>query len=249
MNAADFEQILICLERSKIYKNFCDELYGTGLIQYNMVTKDQLEKFEQCLALKPTQNLLDIGCGSGTITRYLAEKYRAKTTGIDFAAKAIEIANSHSAPNSKFLIGDISTFSVPEKFDHVIAVDSLYFVQDLNHAIRNLKKLLKPRGTLLAFYTSSVEAETDRSRLTGDSTDLAKELTKNGFDFQFWDFTQSEADLWLRAKRLIELYRDELEEEGNLPLYEGWREACARICPRVLRGLQSRFLYSCLPRG
>ena len=63
------------------------------------------------------QNLLELGCGSGSMLKILSRKYKAR--GIDLSAKMIEIAK-RKAPKAKVSVGDITRFAFNERYDAII---------------------------------------------------------------------------------------------------------------------------------
>ncbi len=63
------------------------------------------------------RSVLELGCGSGTMLKELSRRYA--TTGIDNSRSMLRLAR-HKAPRSKLIFGDISKFSLPNRFDAVV---------------------------------------------------------------------------------------------------------------------------------
>jgi 2-polyprenyl-3-methyl-5-hydroxy-6-metoxy-1,4-benzoquinol methylase len=95
------------------------------------------------------QNWLDAGCGTGTLTRFLAEAKGCNTLGVDASAEMI--ANCVPARNTEFRqIRDIRETGLPDgTFDGVLCSSVLEYVSDPCAALVELKRLLKPKGLLL----------------------------------------------------------------------------------------------------
>jgi SAM-dependent methyltransferase len=73
-------------------------------------------------------SLLELGCGTGAVAAGLAEGMRI--TGIDLSAEMLKVA-SHNVPEARFAEGDITAFSLGERFDVVICV-----FDTINHLMR-----------------------------------------------------------------------------------------------------------------
>ncbi|QIP16619.1 methyltransferase domain-containing protein [Spirosoma aureum] len=102
--------------------------------------------------LRPGLSVLDVGCGSGAITRSIAEKVgpTGRILGIDPNDKLIEQArqNSGSLPGLDFRQGDIYTFDTDERFDLITIARTLQWLADPKAALINMKRFVKPGGYL-----------------------------------------------------------------------------------------------------
>ncbi len=130
--------------------------------QWTTVRKDmQVSKLVIDFAkqIKPNGSILDIGCGSGLpITKYLCDKGFA-VTGIDYSDKMIEIAKKSSIP-ANFILSDFFDFTISEKFDGIIAWDSLWHIAKSKQEsiYPKISNLLKPNGLFL-FTHGNVDNE------------------------------------------------------------------------------------------
>lgn len=102
--------------------------------------------------LKNGMSVLDVGCGSGSITANIAERVgtSGKVVGIDFSEHLIELARKNHAhlSNLSFEVANINTYTSNEKFDLVIAARTLQWVNNPEEVIRQMVGLLKPGGTI-----------------------------------------------------------------------------------------------------
>lgn len=102
--------------------------------------------------LKPGIRVLDVGCGSGAITRSIAEKVgpTGYVLGIDPSENLIEQArqNAHNRPELVFEQGDVYTFDTPDRFDVVTCARTLQWLAQPKQALINMKRLVKPGGYL-----------------------------------------------------------------------------------------------------
>jgi ubiquinone/menaquinone biosynthesis C-methylase UbiE len=97
--------------------------------------------------------VLDVACGEGHFSRKLAElaKGNIRITGVDASETLIEIATRRNEAFSdciQFQVGDASRMDqVPSKaFDIVICNMALMFIKQYEDALREVARVLKPRG-------------------------------------------------------------------------------------------------------
>jgi SAM-dependent methyltransferase len=105
--------------------------------------------------LRPTDRMVDVGCGSGYATRLLAPLVR-ETLGIDFSESMIARARATAAsmPNLRFEVGNALDLepSALGTFDVALSVRCLINLEswDLQQrAIVNITKLLPPGGRFI----------------------------------------------------------------------------------------------------
>ncbi|AHI22412.1 class I SAM-dependent methyltransferase [Corynebacterium vitaeruminis] len=90
---------------------------------------------------------LDVGCGSGFLSRVL-DDLGAAVTGIDLSEQMLEIAREHS-PGIEFHRGDAVDPAVSSGFDLVASRYVLWTLTDPARALRRWHELLRPHGQLL----------------------------------------------------------------------------------------------------
>lgn len=97
-------------------------------------------------------SVLDVGCGSGSITAGVAERVgpNGKVVGIDFSDHLIDLAGKNYAhlSNLSFEVADINTYAPEHKFDLVIAARTLQWVNNPAEVVSKMINLLKPGGRI-----------------------------------------------------------------------------------------------------
>lgn len=121
------------------------------------------------LALAP-KHVLEIGCGDGAFAERLQARLEHPVTAIDISPRMVELARARGLTTS---IGDAIALPFPDaSFDCVIANWMLYHVTDLNSALGEIVRLLRPGGALVA-ATLGVENLLELWQLIGAPPDMS----------------------------------------------------------------------------
>ncbi len=105
--------------------------------------------------LKKGMSCIDIGCGSGSVTRLMANLV-GKTgyvVGVDIDNRYLQYCNSNitSGQNIEFIHDDIckSQLDSEERFDIVYSRFMFHHLTDRREAVRSMKRLAKKGGTIM----------------------------------------------------------------------------------------------------
>lgn len=108
----------------------------------------QLERAIQFV--KNKNSALDVGCGAGgrMISRLIQDGF--DITGIDASSKMIEIAQQKH-PNSKFINENIITWETNQKFDLILAWDSIFHLplNEQKNVLTKICLMLNPEGIFI----------------------------------------------------------------------------------------------------
>lgn len=129
------------------------EHYERGNEAFNAILFD-------AAAIRETDHVLDIGCGTGQTTRLAAQRASGGTVlGVDLSvpmlARAREVAATAGLENITFERGDAQVFPFPEAgFDVAISRFAVMFFADPVAAFANIRQALRPGGRI-AFLAMS----------------------------------------------------------------------------------------------
>ncbi|WP_149275700.1 class I SAM-dependent methyltransferase [Pareuzebyella sediminis] len=100
-------------------------------------------------ALQPQshERILDLGCGSGILTKEIADS-TGNVIGVDKSADMIASARA-SFPEISFEIGDVGDFSFKAPFDAIFSNATLHWVLQSDQAIENMYANLKKGGRIV----------------------------------------------------------------------------------------------------
>ncbi|MGA7104012.1 MAG: glycosyltransferase [Candidatus Deferrimicrobiaceae bacterium] len=96
----------------------------------------------------PGSSVLVIGCGTGDLLHTLAP---ARGVGIDISPAMVEIARS-KYPSLEFLTGDAEDLPLSEKFDYVILSDIVGYLEDIQRAFEEIRKVSHSRTRVIVTY-------------------------------------------------------------------------------------------------
>jgi len=109
-----------------------------------------IEHLAQLANVKPGSDILDIGCGFGASSLYLAKHYNATVTGITISSVQVEMATQAAAGeqiDATFLLMDAEAMNFQKQFDVLWSVESISHYQNLEAFFASAAKLLKSGGS------------------------------------------------------------------------------------------------------
>lgn len=126
------------------------EQITSGLdISYSNVLERTILKVVRRLPSHESFNVLDMGCGTGVLTRSLSDIVN-KITGIDPSADSIQIAKAYTVNKKNIALENIAiddyALHADGIFDLVVANMSLQAIEDLSAAISSISVCLKSQG-------------------------------------------------------------------------------------------------------
>lgn len=127
-----------------------DRLWESGAPPLTMATSDDVQFLTDRLAPKESSRLVDLGCGSGPLSRHLAGVFGSDVVGVDANPLAVRLAQegSRDQPYSSkltFETRDIAATGLPDNaFDGAASLDVLLFAKDKASVLREVRRILKP---------------------------------------------------------------------------------------------------------
>lgn len=111
--------------------------------------------------VKPGSRVLDVACGTGAVTRVLAERVGPAGTvvGLDINPGMLAVARTAvPLPNIEWLEGSAVNMALPDAtFDSVLCEQGLQFFPDKPAALAEMRRVLKPSGRLALSCWHTVE--------------------------------------------------------------------------------------------
>jgi SAM-dependent methyltransferase len=92
--------------------------------------------------------ILEVGCGEGELAERMSRELRADVVAVDQSERMVEIAAGRGIDAR---VGDVQALDfADETFDCAVAAWMLFHVADLDGALDELARVLRPRGRLVA---------------------------------------------------------------------------------------------------
>lgn len=107
------------------------------------------EKLLNFVEVKENQRFLEVGCGSGAVSKHIAENYHLNVTGTDLDADQIELAleSVKDVPTIRFLEADATKLPFKDNdFDIVLSFGVMHHIPNWLDALEEIKRVLKPKG-------------------------------------------------------------------------------------------------------
>ena len=110
--------------------------YGKGLLEF--------------IPDKKEQTILDLGCGTGTLTAQLVN-LGSKVIGVDSSQNMVDKAKEQFS-NIEFRVCDALDLPFEKEWDVVFSNAVFHWISDHNTLLQNIHKVLKPRGLLVCEF-------------------------------------------------------------------------------------------------
>lgn len=123
--------------------------------QFDLALRGYRTPFFEAAAIGPADHVLDIGCGTGEITREAARRAPAgRALGVDLSAAMLRSARRRAAAeglaNAEFEQADAQIHPFAEReFDLAVSRTGTMFFADRAAAFRNIARAVRPGGRLV----------------------------------------------------------------------------------------------------
>ncbi|AFS80538.1 methyltransferase type 11 [Candidatus Nitrosopumilus koreensis AR1] len=119
-----------------------------------------VSKFLDTITFDKPFSFLDVGCGNGWVVRKIAKENNCKkAVGIDKSKKMIIQAKKKiDSEKEEFFHTDIESWKYKGKFNFIFSMETLYYSDSIEEALKKIYKLLKPGGQFFCgtdFYTDN----------------------------------------------------------------------------------------------
>jgi SAM-dependent methyltransferase len=179
--------------------------------------------FQAIAEVKPAR-VLEVGPGPGELSQRMRDELGADVVAVDISPRMVELTRARGI---EAIVGDVQELPFPgESFDCAVAAWMLYHVPDVELGIRELARVLQPRGRLVAVANGTDHWDGLRELVT----DVRGELcftAENGGELLGRSFARVErrdATGWIvfpdreTAQTFVE---STMTLQGELPLFDG----------------------------
>ena len=137
-----------CLGKQKKYSS-CYWDQKTKNLNHSETKAIQLTAQHACL--ENGQSVLELGCGWGSLTLWMAKNFpKSKITAVSNSKSQksyiLNEAKKRQLKNIKVITKDMNQFVTKERFDRVVSVEMIEHMRNHKKLFRSISKWLKPKG-------------------------------------------------------------------------------------------------------
>lgn len=142
------------MDSAAFYDDYVDRQMAVGVNQRHR----EITRWLGEAGLRPTDRILEIGCGIGTLTGLLAEQVAAggEVVAVDLSPRSIDVARRRlsGCPHVTLRAGDALELELPGKFGVVVLPDVIEHIPlELHPALfHRVREWLEPNGFALLHY-------------------------------------------------------------------------------------------------
>nr|Q5C9L6.1 RecName: Full=(S)-coclaurine N-methyltransferase; Short=TfCNMT [Thalictrum flavum subsp. glaucum]AAU20766.1 (S)-coclaurine N-methyltransferase [Thalictrum flavum subsp. glaucum]ANY58203.1 CNMT [synthetic construct] len=112
-----------------------------------------LELYCERAQIKDGHSVLDLGCGQGALTLYVAQKYKnsrvtAVTNSVSQKEFIEEESRKRNLSNVEVLLADITTHKMPDTYDRILVVELFEHMKNYELLLRKIKEWMAKDGLL-----------------------------------------------------------------------------------------------------
>ena len=205
---------------SSLWGKAWGEQYPDDVKPFSSCTRLLLSELLKRIKTSQNHKILDLGCGTGGLSLWLANTLTSEIIAVDNSKGGIEIAQQRAKEQGleKRVSFRISTFEKTEcenqDISTVLSIDALPFAKDFDIALQEINRVLVPKGQLI-FTTRQLSINTEKAQNYGVNWEVV--LERNGFQItelhkrvgisELW---RSLYDQWIENEEAL---REELGDE------------------------------------
>ncbi len=112
------------------------------------------------------RRVLEVGCGPGEASERIVRELAAEVVAVDVSPRMVELTRARGVDAH---VGDVQKLDLPDAmFDCALAAWMLYHVPDVDRALAELARVLRPGGRLVAVTNGRTHFQELRELLGGD---------------------------------------------------------------------------------
>ena len=164
--------------------------------------------------LTESDDVLDVGCGTGALTREVA-KLAGSATGFDLSESMLGVARQ-VCPGVTFQQGDVADLPFEDSsFDAVVSAFMLMFVPDPKQAVGEIQRVLRPGGRLAAGIWQGLSNNPVYDALVESTREVAGDKSA---DSMAWPFTMGDVG------KLEEIFNVDGLHDISVTAHDGYAE-------------------------
>jgi SAM-dependent methyltransferase len=182
------------------------------------------DRVADAVQIQVGQSVLDVACGTGVLTRTIAERAgdTGSVIGLDINEGMLAVA-ARKAPQIEWRQGN--ALSLPfdnDCFDAVVSQFGLMFFEDWQVAIREMARVLKPGGRLAVAVWDSLDNTPGYAAMVDLLDNLFGETTAKGLRVPFILGDKSQLRSLFAVDGLLNVKVTTVEGQARFPSIDAW---------------------------
>lgn len=135
------------------HMKYSSGFWANDSISFDRSEEDMLELTTERAELKDGMRILELGCGWGSLSLFMAKKYpNARITGVSNSRTQKEYidtqARERGLTNLSIITADMNTFTIDGGFDRVVSVEMFEHMRNYQKLLEKVASFLAPDGKL-----------------------------------------------------------------------------------------------------
>ena len=142
-------------------RSLLDHQYAAGRWAY-LESVQELPRYAvisgYCAHRRSAVSVLDLGCGTGVLRKWLRPELLSDYVGVDLSEVAIHCARREVNGVGKFVAADVALFEPKRRFDVIVFNEVLYYFADPASILRRYASALESHGVFVISLWESPES-------------------------------------------------------------------------------------------
>ncbi|MGE8541919.1 MAG: methyltransferase domain-containing protein, partial [Acinetobacter sp.] len=159
------------IQKSQVAQRFAKahQSYDAHALVQKQIYQHLMQLMQQHLPAKQLGKALEVGCGSGGLTRELLLNFQINQLFLNDLYSEVQqhiSASEYPETQMNWLIGDIEAQPLPQHLDLALSSSALQWINDLNALLQRIHQVLNPQA-YLCFSTFGPQNLQEIKALTG----------------------------------------------------------------------------------
>lgn len=193
----------------------------------SLVQKSASESLLSLLSIQPGEDVLDLGCGPGHITKKIAQNTEGTVIGIDISQGMIEqaISSGRDLQNLSYSVMDAENFDLPVNFDVIVCNSTFQWFQKPEKTLVRCFNALKQGGRIgiqapaTQLYCPNFVAAIEKISTHPDTQEIFKNFKSPWFFLE----SKEEYEQLFRNCGFNVVYSELRDESNNFSVEEAYK--------------------------